>query len=294
MSSSLGIAGSIAIAALLVVGVLVYSRSDGTANTSTESALQHAHGMAVDVANPDRLLIATHHGLFQLLNDSDLSRIGTAQDDFMGFTPHPTDPSVFFSSGHPSRGGNLGFQKSTDSGVTWQKVSDGIGGPVDFHSMTVSAVNPDIVYGYYRQLQRSADGGQTWEEAKGMIQPISLSSDPTRESVVYAATQNGVLISEDKGDTWKSLSSQLDGGPVSTFVLKPDATYALTYSLKLGGMGKSTDGGNTWQRVEEIFDGEVVLYIAFSKTDSRVYALTESNSVYKSTDEGLSWVKLAF
>lgn len=288
MNSSLGIAGSILLAALLIVGVFVYTRSDGT-ETSKEPELQHVHGLAVDVANPNRLLIATHHGLLQLVNESDLSRIGTVQDDLMGFTPHPTDPSIYFSSGHPARGGNLGFQKSTDGGMKWQKLSDGIGGTVDYHSMTVSTVNPDLVYGYYGNLQRSTDGGKTWEVAKGTIQPISLSSDPVKENVVYAATQDGVMVSDDKAETWKSLSPQLDGGAASLIAFHPANEYALTYSLKLGGMGKSIDGGKTWQKLSENFGGEAVLFVAYSKTEPRVYALTESNAIYKSTDKGDTW-----
>ena len=291
MNSSLGIAGSILLAALLIVGAFVYTRSGSSETVSHEPELQHVHGLAADVTNPDRLLIATHHGLLQL-EDGSLSRIGTVEDDLMGFTVHPTDSSVYFGSGHPARGGNLGFRKSADGGVTWQKVSDGIDGPVDFHSMTVSTVNPDLVYGYYGMLQRSMDGGRSWEVAKGSIQPISLSSDPIRENVVYAATKSGVAISEDRGDSWKSLSPQLDGAPASLIAFQPKNEYALTYSLKLGGMGKSMDGGKTWQKLGETFDGESVLYVAYSAREPRAYALTESNAIYQSTDAGATWMKV--
>ena len=36
--------------------------------------------------------------------------------DYMGFIPHPTDPSLLFASGHPAGGGNLGFIVSNDGG----------------------------------------------------------------------------------------------------------------------------------------------------------------------------------
>jgi len=91
MNSSLGITGAILLAGILIIGVLVYSRSAGPERASDEPRLQHVHGLAVDIANPNRLLIATHHGLFQLENETDLSRIGDVEDDLMGFTPHPAD-----------------------------------------------------------------------------------------------------------------------------------------------------------------------------------------------------------
>jgi hypothetical protein len=112
--------------------------------------------------------------------------------------------------------------------------------------MTVSQVNPSIVYGFFGgKLQRSTDEGRTWEYAKGTIAPISLSSDTKNESTLYASTQNGVQVSKDRGETWHSVSPQLEGGAVSVFVIDPTSTYALAFSEKLGGMGKSVDGGTT-------------------------------------------------
>lgn len=284
------VAGGVAI--LLLAG-FAYSRSAqrDTPALTPQQSFSHAHGMAVDAADSTRLYIATHEGLFVLLNEKDLFRIGTSRDDLMGFTAHPKRGGVFFSSGHPARGGNIGFQKTEDGGMTWTRLSEGIGGPVDFHAMTVSQVNPDIVYGSFRGIQRSHDGGKNWEMTKNAIAPISLSSDPQHENVVYAATQNGVQVSEDRGDSWKSLSPQLEGGAVSVFALAPDSAYALTFSEKLGGLGKSTDGGATWTPIAEKFGGNPVLYIAFNSNGS-VYALAGSNSVYKSVDAGATWSKL--
>lgn len=289
---NLKVIGGIVAAAVLIGGALLLTKSGEAPSKTVEPTLQHVHGFAVDVANPDRLLIATHHGLLEF-SDNSLSQIGTAGDDLMGFTPHPRDASIFFSSGHPAGGGNLGFQKSTDGGLTWKKISDGMNGPVDFHSMTVSMANPDIVYGHFGKLQLSSDGGTTWEFAKGSVQPISLSTDPIEENIVYAATASGVLVSEDRADTWRSLSAQLDGGAVSVFAVSPDKTYSLAFSQALGGLGKSVDSGITWNKIDEAFNGEVLTFIAFSKTvPSTVYAFTQANSIYKSADKGATWTKL--
>lgn len=287
--------------ATLLIGGLFFFGSDSksTENSSVNaltpvSSFSHSHGIAVDTADAKKVYIATHEGLFLLSEDKDLFQIGKTRDDLMGFSPHPTEPDTFFSSGHPARGGNIGFQKTTDGGVTWEKISDGLGGPVDFHAMTVSQINPSIVYGVYGdKLQRSSDGGRSWEYAKSVITPISLSSDPKNENTLYASTPDGVKISKDKGDSWQNISAQLEKGGVTVFAMDPLSSYALAFSQNLGGMGKSTDGGVTWQRIQEIFGGEAVLYLAFSKTQAGdVYALTNKNSIYKSIDSGDSWTKV--
>ncbi len=287
-------------AVALVIGALLWFGGEKPGNSENGkltpvSQFDHAHGITLDSKDASKLYIATHEGLYVLQNDKDLFRIGGSEDDLMGFTAHPTDTNVFFSSGHPARGGNIGFQKSVDGGMTWKQISQGLGGPVDFHAMTVSFANPDVVYGFFGgKLQRSTDGGKNWEYAKGAVSPISLSSDPIHENVVYASTQSGVRMSKDRGDSWESVSPQLEGGAVSTFALQPtDVTYALAFSEQLGGLGKSMDGGTTWQGIRERFGESAVLYLAFSTVDPEVvYVLTNSNSIYKSTDRGESWSKI--
>src|SRR3546814_19365186 len=68
----------------------------------------HFHGIAVDPRNPDRLYLATHHGFFAVGPDGVAQQISETEDDFMGFTPHPSDPDVLYASGHPAGGRNPG------------------------------------------------------------------------------------------------------------------------------------------------------------------------------------------
>jgi len=215
----------------------------------------------------------------------------------MGFSTHPTEANIVFSSGHPSLGGNIGFQKSEDGGVTWKKVSSGVNGPVDFHAMTVSPVNPNLIYGWYQgNLQRSTDQGKNWEIVNRNLLAVYLAADTQDENVVYAATPQGqgVMVSRDKGATWNSLSSALEGGAVSVIAIHPqDSKTLLTFSEKLGGLGKSTDTGATWETVGERFNGETILHIAFSRSNPNiVYALTHENTLYKSSDAGDMWTQI--
>ncbi|MHB1128905.1 MAG: WD40/YVTN/BNR-like repeat-containing protein [Ilumatobacteraceae bacterium] len=272
--------------------------NDSSSNALTpETSITHGHGLAIDVQDPSKLYIATHEGLLVLINDKDLYRVGKSTDDYMGFSPHPTDANILFSSGHPSGGGNIGFQKSEDGGFTWKKISNGVNGPVDFHVMAVSPVNPNLIYGWNQgDLQRSTDQGENWEIVNSDLLPIYLVADTQDENTVYIATTDGqgVMVSRDKGATWAPLSPELEGGAVSVVAIRPqDSTTLLTFSETLGGLGKSTDAGKTWKKVSEGFNGEVLLQIVFSRLDPNiVYALTHENSLYKSTDAGDTWSQI--
>lgn len=287
----------------VIIGVFVLSSSEKeTDNQQTSSqvptpvaSITHAHGLAVDVTDKSKVYIATHHGLLVLQNDKDLYQIGNKKDDYMGFSPHPSDPKVFFTSGHPSFGGNLGFQKSEDGGLTWKKVSNGVEGPVDFHAMSVSPANPNLIYGWFRgKIQRSNDGGKNWDVFTTDFVIVSLVADPKEENVVYATTPQGqgIMVSKNKGQDWQPLSEELKGGIVSSLAIHPqDSQIMLSFSEKLK-LAKSSDGGKTWQKVEESFNGEEILFMVFTKQEPTiVYALTHTNSLYKSTDGGNAWSK---
>lgn len=257
-------------------------------NLKPAESISHGHGLAVDVADPAKVYVATHYGLLVLINEKDLYQVGKSKDDLMGFSTHPTDPKIFFSSGHPSLGGNLGFQKSEDAGFTWKKISDGLNGPVDFHTMAVSPANPDLIYGWSRYLQRTIDGGKGWERIPTAFSIVQLTADTKDENIVYAATPQGLQKSSDKGQTWELLFD----GFVSAVAVNPASQNLLSFSQKFG-LARSNDGGVIWEKINQSFNGETPLFISFSRQRPElVFLLTEKNSLYKSSDSGNTWGKI--
>lgn len=299
--------GAVVVLVVAAGSIFIFSRRDnGAPNTISDSVsenlypeqtISHGHGLAVDANNSDKLYIATHYGLLTLTSDKKLYRIGKSKNDLMGFSILPYGVNTMFASGHLSSGGNLGFQKSEDGGVTWKKVSDGVNGPVDFHAMAVSPANPNLIYGWYQgNLQRSGDQGKTWEIINSDLFLLNLVADPQDENVVYAvdSRKQGVMISRDQGETWESFSEELSSGAVSVVSVHPrDSKILLAFSEKMEGLAKTVDGGDAWIKINEDFDGGVVLYIAFSGNNPDVvYAATQEDKLYKSADAGDNWIKI--
>ncbi len=178
--------------------------SAGETTVTSLAGKSHFHGIAVDPGDPSRLYLATHHGLFQVGPDGKARRISKTRDDFMGFTPHPTDPSVLYASGHPESGGNLGFIASRNGGNTWTQISRGVRGPVDFHQMDVSRVDPEVIYGVHGGLQVSRDGGRSWRVAgPAPKELIDLAASAKYVNTLYAATREGLFKSADGGRSWQ-------------------------------------------------------------------------------------------
>lgn len=282
------------VVAALIVVLLLAAPSEKTTNqdkAETVSSLQDAHGLAVDRNNPAKVYIATHTGLLVMNNDNELQRVGSAKDDYMGFSAHPTDPNTFYTSGHPSTGGNIGFQKSNDGGKTWQKIATGVGGPVDFHTMAVSQADPNIVYGVYRgQLQRSNNEGKDWQLVQSSVaNPIVLATSPTSKDTVYAGTTDGLLVSQNQGTTWTTLS--LNKAVVAAAVNPKNEQQIATYSQGEGLM-LSDDGGSTWNKLDN-YKGSMVMHLAYDvQNPTVIYLVNQELEIHKSIDAGKTWQKV--
>ncbi|MEX2399065.1 MAG: hypothetical protein WD432_03375 [Candidatus Saccharimonadales bacterium] len=278
------------ILALIVFGVLAVSGDD---NESTNPAniesltLSDIHGLEVDINDPNRLYLPNHQGLYVQGADGNVSKISEISDDLMSFDVSPAESNVLYASGHPRTGGNLGLIKSTDSGVTWQSVSEGLNGPVDFHTMAIDSKEGNQIYGYYAgALQRSLDGGKTWgylNDAPAQI--IQLSSGAT-EDQLYAATTDGLHVSNDRGESWTVFA--FEGETVIAVEVNPNSNQIIA-STNAQGLVLSDDGGETWSN-SDFGATDTVLYIASSPSEpSKSYLITRSLKIYQSTDSGSNW-----
>lgn len=252
----------------------------------------HVHGLAADRGDPERLLVATHHGLYAAGPDGRVEQVSARQDDLMGFSAHPTEPEVLYASGHPPGGGNLGVIRSDDGGQSWTLVSPGANGPVDFHQMTVSAADPSAIYGIYGDLQASTDGGESWEDVGPAPQGvIALAASSLSADLLYAETERGIVISRDGGQSWDP--GHMIAPPATALEVTPDGVvYA--YMMGQGFLRLEEEDFPRWQRLADELSDDPVLHIAADPADSfRLFAATMGGMIVRSEDGGESWSTLA-
>jgi photosystem II stability/assembly factor-like uncharacterized protein len=248
----------------------------------------HYHGVAFNLGDGDaELLIATHHGMFAVMKDGSTAQISPTHD-FMGFSPDPANRLRYFASGHPAGGGNSGFLESRDGGVTWSHLSDGLNGPVDFHGIAVSAVDPKVVYGTFGGVQTSRDGGLTWKMSgkspDGLVQLAASSAEPQK---IFAATKRGLKVSDDWGATWSNVV--FSGEIVTAIRIEADGT---AYAFVLGhGFAGSTEANLTnWELLSHAFGRMIPLHIAVSpRNPEHLIVSTQTSDLLESFDGGKTW-----
>ncbi|MDH3255511.1 MAG: glycosyl hydrolase, partial [Acidobacteriota bacterium] len=196
-------------------------------------------------------------------NDADVIWIGTGENN--------SQRSVSYGDG---------VYKSIDGGKSWSNMgleeSEHIGrvvvDPRDSDVVHVAAQGPLWRAGGDRGLYTTVDGGATWKKTLDISEHTGINEvwmDPRNADVLYASSY------QRRRRTW----TLIDGGPES-------AIY------------KSTDGGESWRKLENGLPTTEMgkIGLAVSPVDSDVvYAIIESidkeGGVFRSTDGGESWDK---
>ncbi|HEY8022019.1 MAG TPA: glycosyl hydrolase, partial [Thermoanaerobaculia bacterium] len=198
---------------------------------------------------------------------------------------------VYAGTGEETLRGNVspgsGFWRSSDAGKSWTFL--GLADSQQVARIRVHPKDPDLVYAAVlghafgpsetRGVYRSRDGGRHWERilyAGPDAGAVDLAMDPGNPRVLFAATWrvrrspysfdsggpgSALWRSADGGDHWQELTAaprDATGLPKGTLgrigvavsPADPRTVYAIVEAAE-GGVFRSTDGGDTWQKTNE-------------------------------------------
>ncbi len=273
------------------------------------------HGVGIfntDNSNDDgSVYLATHNGLYNKKQNSSWVKVGNDKSDLMGFVINPTKEGVMYSSGHPVNGGNLGFRMSTDSGKTWQTISTVTDNPIDFHAMSISPVNNNILYGSPGggyALFITQDEGKTWSSITSIpSQIVSIAADPLNSNGVYIGTDSGIFYSNDQGKNWKKIESELIGSSVVTGLGFNQNNELFAYVIpnaddannQNGYIIKSDKAVSNWEKTNGQIPNVKAAWKFALGQNNEIYTIVSqqtsdnndiASSVYKSIDNGNTWI----
>jgi photosystem II stability/assembly factor-like uncharacterized protein len=152
-------------------------------------------------------------------------------------------------------------------------------------------------------VRRTRDGGAAWEDC-GLPQPDVFSlAVSAADGAVYAGCEPSALYrSNDGGDTWGELRTLLDlpSQPTWSFPPRPWTSHVrwiapsphdgdlLLVGIELGGLMRSTDGGETWQDHRPGAQRDVHSLAWHPSAAGRAYEAGGGGSAY-SVDAGETW-----
>ncbi|UCG53797.1 MAG: glycosyl hydrolase [Candidatus Latescibacterota bacterium] len=242
---------------------------------------------------------------------------------------HPNDDNLWYVAV-----GSGGVWKTENSGITWKPIFDEQSS-YSIGCVSIDPSNPHVIWvgtgenvggrhvGYGDGIYRSQDGGSSWENL-GLKESHHISKiiiHPEHSNIIWAAAQGplwskggerGLYKSTDNGKTWNKVLGDDEWVGVTDIVIdprNPDWLYAATWQRHRnvaaymgGGPGsgihRSTDGGDTWEKLSKGLPksnmGKIGLAISPQRPDV-LYAAIEldrrTGAVYRSADRGGSWQK---
>jgi photosystem II stability/assembly factor-like uncharacterized protein len=224
---------------------------------------QHIGRIVVNPTNPDIVYVAAlghlyseneERGLYKTIDGGKTwtkslgARVGSRAIGVCDVAMDPRDPKVLYAATYDKDrkfwmfrlgGPGSGIYKTTDSGTTWTKLTNGLpGGMIGRIGLDIARLNPTVVYANIENANKP-----------GM-------SDADREKELFAGKSSAGMIgaevyrSDDAGKTWKRVSpekQEVGGGPgyyyMQIRVDPNDVNHVYVLSV---GVTHSTDAGKTW------------------------------------------------
>ena len=227
-----------------------------------------------------------------------------------------------------------GAWKSLNRGVTWEEIFKNRG-TASLGAIAIAPSNPNVVWlgsgenwnarsaSWGDGIYKSEDGGKSWAHMglENTRHTGKIVIHPVNPNIVYVAgmgtlwganNERGVFRTTDGGETWEKVLfvSQYTGiSDIEMDPRDPTLLYATAFQRERrnwsflgggseGGIYRTTDGGDTWQELENGLPsgdvGSIAISICLSRPD-RIYAAIRANGneegLYKSDDRGASWAR---
>lgn len=205
---------------------------------------------------------------------------------------------------------DIGFHKSIDGGITFQRFSQGLKHPGNIFDIEIDPDNPNVIYASSGRWEwnsgdvvYSEDFGQTWQvigtPTSGLPDAVVYDlvldhNSPINNRILYAASfGNGVYKSENGGRSWVEINQGLstDGNrSVSSLALDPTNSNVLFAGGEMNGVYKTEDGGLHWNKVSQTIHDVTDISID-PRNPKTIFVTTRQNEggVYRSIDGGINW-----
>ncbi|MYL48883.1 hypothetical protein GLV98_05275 [Halobacillus litoralis] len=259
---------------------------------SFQGNLGHVHGLGYI---EEGFAFAAHTGI-KIYQEGQWKEAIDHSHDYMGFQVREDG---FLASGHPIPSSDLqnplGLQKGKVSEEGLEALA--FDGESDFHVMGAGFAN-ESVYVFNEQpnsqldqgFYKSTDLGSTWDSinAEGIEGGVfQMAVHPTNGETVAIATDSGVFLSENGGQSFDRISESGQAGGL--YFTEDELFYGLYNGEATMTSYLIGESGTSDVSIPDLTE-DAVMY--FTAKDNRMVIYTFNGSAYISEDGGENWEKI--
>lgn len=191
-------------------------------------------------------------------------------------------------------GSHAGVFQSSDGGDTWGLLSNQVGvakmalSPYFGRDKTACVITPT------NELHCSHNSGVSWaRQLDGIyLESLAFIQTPRRAWILAGDGEGHLYLTKNYGARWRTLTLPLTNGGAITSIAATSQVWFI--GTEADGIFRSTDGA-TFTPVNggDLPTDEAVTSLAISpvyQTDSTVFATTQQQAVFRSTDAGATWI----
>jgi photosystem II stability/assembly factor-like uncharacterized protein len=186
---------------------------------------------------------------------------------------------------------------TTDGGAHWALQGSGLAASYGTGLTVPNSTTAIIQSG--NLIRSTTDGGSTWTQSSPTGNVVTVAPDAT----IWAVAYDGLRKSSDAGKTWTIAKSFAVPYATTSLVVRGQLVWLLvqTYvydpvqgpTLK-AGLQRSGDGGTTWEDLTPVgMPVSGVNSASFDFLDANVGAVASVSDLYRTTDGGRTWTKMA-
>ena len=186
-----------------------------------------------------------------------------------------------------------GIYRSTNDGADWVWSSRGLSN-LSFSGLAQLGTGPSMVLlagtQFGNGLERSTDGGLTWQIVKSKVFDPYVSvpiGSPACSTVAYALYGGQAVRTRDGGATWQPMGPGLPevGGDYGSMAVDPSTCGHAYLPLRGIGVYRTLNGGASWTLVKADPQGQITGAAAYGNT----VVTAQQDGVFLSRDNGKSW-----